>query len=233
VSCDEVRDQLAEHLLGTLEPATDAGIRLHLRGCASCRAEMSALADGVSTLAAAAHDVEPPEDLRDRTLGILHEEWADAATPAVARGARWRTAAVAAALVAAVAWGVVATGQALRFEDAADKYESFLGVLGGEDVRVGAFRPAGSRELEGSVVIYDSRVGQSWVLVLVRAPGWEGTANVTMLAGDRRIEMHPMEFGGGGEASTWLVTGSDLRGFDVVNVWDERGLIASADVEEA
>jgi hypothetical protein len=88
--------------------------------------------------------------------------------------------------------------------------------------------------LQGSVVIYDSRVGQSWVLVLMRAPGWEGTANVTMRAGDdETIDLHPMDFGAGGEASTWLVTASDLRDFDLVNIWDDRGLIASADVEDA
>jgi len=236
VSCDQIREQLAEHLLGTLEPSADVEVRLHLRGCASCRGDMAALAEGVSTFAAAAHDVEPPEDLRDRTLGVLHEEWAEGADAGAAvrrRASRWRAAAAAVALVAAVAWGAVATWQAVRFGEAADKYESFLGVLGGEDVRVGEFRAAGRQELQGSVVVYDSRVGQSWVLVLMRAPGWEGTANVTMLAGDRRIELRPMEFGAGGEASTWLVTGSDLRGFDEVNVWDERGLIASADVEHA
>ncbi|MGZ8605446.1 MAG: zf-HC2 domain-containing protein [Actinomycetota bacterium] len=235
--CDEVHEQLAEHLLGTLEPGTDADVRLHLRGCASCRVEMTALAEGVSTLAAAAHDVDPPPELRDRVLTVLGEEWAEAGEPTAAPGRsawRWRTAAAAAALVAAIAWGVVATGQALRFESAADKYETFLGVLGGEDVRVGEFRAAGSQALQGSVVIYDSRVGQSWVLVLMRAPGWEGTANVTMRAGDEEtIDLHPMEFGAGGEASTWLVTASDLRDFDLVNVWDDRGLIASADVEDA
>lgn len=236
MTCDEVREQLAEHLLGTLEPSVDAEVRLHLRGCAPCRRDLAALAEGVSTLAAAAHDIEPPPELRDRTLAVIDEEWAEAPNADATgrrRASRWRAAVAAAALVAAVAWGAIATGQAIRFQDAADKYESFLGVLGGEAVRVGEFRAAGRQELQGSVVIYDSRVGQSWVLVLMRAPGWEGTANVTMLAGERRIDLHPMEFGAGGEASTWLVTASDLRGFDEVNVWDDRGLLASADVEHS
>ena len=39
-----------------------------------------------------------------------------------------------------------------------------------------------------------------------------------------------MEFGAGGEASTWLVTAADLTGYDRVNIWDASGLIASADV---
>jgi hypothetical protein len=103
-------------------------------------------------------------------------------------------------------------------------------VLGGSDVRVGELHAVGSQELEGSVVIYDSKVGQSWVLVLVRAPGREGTANVTMTSGERTIDLHPLEFGPGGEAATWLVTASDLSGFDRVSIWSDEGPIASSDV---
>jgi hypothetical protein len=195
---------------------------------------MVALADGVSTFAAAAHDVEPPEELRDRVLGVLEEEWA--ATPGTAPGRRgawaWR-AAVAAALVAALAWGAVTTMRASDLQEAADKYEAFLGVLGGEDVRVGELRAEGSQELHGSVVIYDSKVGQSWVLVLVRAPGREGEANVTMVDGDRKIDLHPVEFDPGGEGSTWLVTPWDLTGFERVNLWNDDGLIASATMRRA
>ncbi len=166
---------------------------------------------------------------------MIDEEWAPGGSRDGARSSRtwiWRAAA-AVALVAALSWGAIATGRASHFEEAAAKYDTLLGVLGGEDVRVGELRSAGSQELRGSAVIYDSKVGQSWVLVLVRAPGWEGTANVTMVAGDRTIDLHPMEFGPGGEASTWLVTATDLSGFDRVNVWDDDGLIASADIERS
>ena len=233
MKCEEVRDQLAEHLLGTLEERDDAEVREHLRGCASCRTEMAALADGVSTFAAAAHDVDPPQELHDRVLAILQKEWEEAAPEVEVRRPSpglWRAAAIA-ALVSALAWGGFSTVRAARFEESAEKYEALLGVLGGEDVRVGELRAAGSQELQGSVVIYDSKVGQSWVLVLVRAPGWEGTANVTMVAGGQKtIDLHEMEFGAGGEASTWLVTAADLTGYDRVNIWDASGLIASADV---
>jgi anti-sigma factor RsiW len=235
VTCDEVREQLPEHLLGTLDPATDVAVGAHLRGCTACRRDMVALADGVSTFAAAAHDVDPPEGLRDRVLGVLEEEWA-ATPPGDAphrRGAwAWRAAA-AAALVAALAWGAISTMRASDLQEAADKYEAFLGVLGGEDVRVGELRAEGSQELHGSVVIYDSKVGQSWVLVLVRAPGREGEANVTMVDGDRNIDLHPVEFDPGGEGSTWLVTPWDLTGFERVNLWNDDGLIASAAMRRA
>jgi hypothetical protein len=236
VKCEEVREQLAEHLLGTLDEHVDAEVRDHLRGCSSCRGEMAALAEGVGTFAAAAHDVDPPEEVRDRVLAVLQEEWAEREPVAVASRRPpwiWRAAAIA-ALVAAIAWGGFSTLHASHLEESAEKYETLLGVLGGEDVRVGELRAAGSQELQGSVVIYDSKVGQSWVLVLVRAPGLEGTANVTMLTnGDNTIDLHEMEFGAGGEASTWLVTASDLTGYEKVNVWNADGLIASADVRRA
>lgn len=236
MTCEEVRELLAEHLLGTLDEPVDAAVRRHVRGCTSCRAEIRAMAEGVSTFAAAAHDVEPPGELRARVLNVLDEEWAASPTAKETRRRRARLGRVAgiAALAAAIAWGTVATVLAVRFEEAADKYETFLAELGGEDVRVGTLRAVGSQDLQGSVVIYESRTGQSWVLVLSQAPGYVGAVNVTMLAGEtRRIDLHPLEFGPGGEGSTWLVTSSDLTAYDRVNLWDESGLIASAEIERS
>jgi predicted anti-sigma-YlaC factor YlaD len=231
VTCEQVREQLAEHLLGTLDETSDGEVRIHLRGCASCRAELRAMADGVGTFAAAAHDVDPPGDLRQRVLTTLDEEWASAA-PTHDRSGRLGRVAVIAALAAALAWGAVATILASSYEEAADKYEAFLAELGGENVRVGALRAQGSQDLQGSVVIYESNAGQSWALVLFRAPGRQGTVNVTMLAGqDRRIDLRPMDLGPGGEGSTWLVTSSDLASYNRVNLWDENGVLASARIE--
>jgi hypothetical protein len=231
VTCDEVREQLAEHLLGTLEPPVDAEVQRHLRGCAGCRRDMAALAEGVSTLALAAHDVEPPEALRDRTLSTLDDEWIADPAPARGFGARmvWLgRAAVVLALAGALAWGATASSRADRYEVAAHKYASFLEGLGGENVRVGQFASSTTQQFEGSVVMYDSKVEQSWVLVLVRAPGMQGTAHVTLRSADRTIELRPIEFEAGGEASTWFVTSSNLKAFDHVSVWDDTGLIATA-----
>lgn len=236
MKCDDVREQLAEHLLGTLDESADAEVRRHLRGCAACRVEALALGEGVSTFARAAHDIEPPEELRGRVLSVLGEEWSSAPAKALPgrRAKRLGRTAGIAAVAAALAWAGFATVRASRLEEAADKYETFLQALDGEDVRVGELRAAGSQELHGSVVIYDSKKGQSWVLVLVRAPGWEGEANVTLISnGDRTIDMHPLLFDAGGEASTWLVTASSLSAFHRVNVWDDSGLLASAAVEQA
>lgn len=233
MTCEDVRDLLPEHVLGTLEPGVDDGVRRHLRGCGACRAEMAALGEGLGSFARASHDREPPEELRDRVLTVLQEEWSAAAERPRDRRRPVVALLAAAAVVVALAVAGIAAVRADRAELAADKYETFLRVLGGENVRVGELRARDTQSLQGSVVIYDSNVGQSWVLVLCRAPGWTGTAYVTLVSGGgETIDLpHPMEFAEGGEGSAWLVTSSDLHRFERVNVWDDSGVLATATVQ--
>jgi Putative zinc-finger len=238
VTCDEVRDHLGDHLLGTLDEVTDAGVRSHLRSCGACRRETAAMAEGIETFSRAAHDVEPPEPLRDRVLGAIAEEWSET-RPAVSprRPARtWIGAAVAAAaIVASLAWGTSQARTADRYEENATKYEAFLRVLGGRNVRVGEVRPTGQQEIDGSAVVYDSGVEQSWVLVLVRAPGMSGEASVRLSSGSgKTIDMHPLEFSDGGESSSWLVTSANLEPFDRLTITGPSGaVLATAVVESA
>lgn len=225
--CDEVRDQLAEHLLGTLDEPADVQVRRHLRGCSGCRRDMAALAEGMSTFARAAHELEPPGELKERVLSALQGDWADGAAPipAARRPVSWLAwAAVVVLFAGSASWGLWSHNRAARYEASATKYETLLASLGGENVRVATLASQGSQQLEGSAVVYDSKVEQSWVLVLVRAPGLEGRATVTLSTHDgRTIRMHAMEFSASGEASSWLVTSSNLRPFQTVIVRDEFG----------
>src|SRR5207302_442468 len=119
-----------------------------------------------------------------------------------------------------------------HFHGIAAEYQAFLGALGGKDVRVGALHARGTQEVQGSVVMYDSDKGQSWILVLVRAPGESGQAHAMVSSPKRRIELHPLRFDSGGEASTWLVTGSDISRFSHVRIVDAAGaLLASGRAE--
>jgi anti-sigma factor RsiW len=232
VRCEEARPRLAEYLLGRLDEPEAADVRAHLRGCAACRVEMAALDEGLSTYSRAAHDVEPPDALQRRVLTVLEEEWS-------AYGARNRPrrltgwpAWVAALLVLAglVVWGVASNRTADRYEAEAARWTQFLAALGGEDVRVGTLRGVRTNALEGNVVVYDSEAGQSWALVLVRAPGMRGTANVALSVGGRRIWLPELEFDEGGEAHTWLVTKSSLRPFETVTITSGGIVLATADV---
>jgi hypothetical protein len=236
VTCDDVREQLAEHLLGTLDEVTDGRVRSHLRSCGACRRDMAALAEGLDTFSRAAHEVAPPTPLRDRVLGTLADEWTDTAPEAPVRRRRPSIRAVVAsgvavaAVAASLAWGVSEAIVANRYEASASKYAAFLQVLGGKNVRFGRVEGAGAQQIDGSAVLYDSDVEQSWALILVRAPGMSGQASVTLSSSTgRTIEMHPLEFAEGGESSSWLVTSSDLQPFDRVMIRDASGaLVATA-----
>lgn len=238
MTCEGVQERLSEHLLGSMPEVDDAAVRRHLRGCATCRREAAALGDGLTAFALAAHDVAPPDELRDRVLDAVRDDQRDTAPRDRAAGRRSLLPVVAAglalALVASLAWGV---GQARRADHAradAASYTGLLAVLGGKDFRAARLDPAGDRTLEGSVVVYDSHEDQSWVVVFVRAPGESGYATPTLHADDgRTVEVWPLEFDGQGDGAAWLVTSVDLQPFHRLTIAGDDGrLLATADIRE-
>jgi hypothetical protein len=241
VTCDEVRELLPEHLLGTLEGPEDLEVRRHLRGCAGCRTEMTALSEGVEWFARAAHDQQPPDGLHERVLMTLEQEWrdADAQRPDLGR-ARWLgRAAVVVAVAGLLAWSFVQTQRANVASADAASYRRVLSTLGGKEFRVGRIDSRTAHPLDGSVVLYDSHQEQSWGVVLVRAPGVSGTADVTLSsseASDDRttIDVGTLEFQPDGDAATWLVTSSDLSSFDRLTITAEDGtVLATAEIAAA
>ncbi len=226
--CEVVRDQLAEHMLGTVGPQEDLEIRAHLRGCGECRRELDMLEEGLSTFARAAHQAPPPPQLRDRVLAVLDDERADSPAPPARRlkPVLLLQAAAVIALAGALVWGSLATVRATHLSNQAGRYQAFLEALGGRDVRVGTLHARGSQATEGSAILYDSDVGQSWALVLVQAPGMAGQARVVLSSPTgRTIEMHALLFSDEGEASSWLVTPADISGFDRVRVVSADGRV--------
>ena len=87
-------------------------------------------------------------------------------------------------------------------------------------------------------MLYDSHQGQSWGVVLVRAPGVSGEASVTLSTGDgaddMSIDVGSLEFQPDGDAATWLVTSSDLTPYDHLTVTADDGtVLATADIAPA
>ncbi len=84
-------------------------------------------------------------------------------------------------------------------------------------------------------MLYDSHQGQSWGIVLVRAPGVTGEAAVTLTADDgRTIDVGTLKFQTDGDAATWLVTSSDLTPFTHVTITADDGTtLAAADINVA
>jgi hypothetical protein len=240
MTCEQVLDALPDYALGTLSETEAAAVRRHLRGCAACRGDAETLDQGLVMFASVAHEVQPPPELKDRVMAVLEEERAERPSPPARRRprvVRWlAAAAVAVTLAGTVAWGTAQTMSASDANSAlagyrrdAESYHTFLHALGGKDVREARLTPAGTGLVSGTAVLYDSEVGQSWVLVLARAPGMTGKANVTLSAPDGRIiNMIPMTFDVDGDASSWLVTGANIASFNAVRLTAPDGhLIAS------
>ena len=247
MTCDEVRDLLPEHLLGTLEGPEDLEVRRHLRGCAACRDERMKLEEGVSALSRAVHDQEPPSELRDRVLGTLGEEWEETgrvpATSVPSGGAgreRWRAFAAAAALilvVGSIAFGFAQGHRASLATTDAQSYRNLLVALGGKDFRIGELRPAEGSAMRGQVLIYDgdpSGDWSSWAIVFAKVPGYTGSATATLLSSDGESQALPSIEFEEGDGKTWLVTYADLTRFDSLAVTSPTGqVLATAAIEHA
>jgi len=218
VSCDEVRQQLPDFVLGTLSDTEAAAVRRHVRGCAGCRADARSLDEGIALFASAAHEEQPPIELRDRVLATLGEEWRE--TPQAR--ARWRISASWPALAAAIvvlagalALTGVAQSNASRSREDAASYQHFLSALGGKDVRVATLSPVRNISFDGSAILYDSDEGQSWILVLARSPGFDQKLTVEVGAvGGRTIKVpFALQFDSDGDAWTGMVTSADISAF--------------------
>jgi hypothetical protein len=237
--CEEVLIQLPDYALGTLSDVEEEQVRRHLRGCAACRHDAATLDEGLAMFSSAAHAIEPPPELAGRVMAALSDEWNEA-LPDGRRGFRVRPQilAIAAAVIAlagTLAWGVTSHIQLGRYRTDAVAYREFLGALGGKDVRVARLEATGQTVLEGSAVVYDGDEGQSWVLVLVRAPGYSGKLSVTISSpGGRLVKLFPIEIDLDGEGATWLVTSADITRFAVISVATSGGdVLATGTASEA
>jgi hypothetical protein len=225
-----VRQVLPDYVLDALSETEAAGVRRHLRGCASCRAEAGKLDEGLALFAGVAHSEEPPPELEARVMRVLEAEWSDApaqvATRVARRGAslsRRLVLAIAAGVVllaGSLAWGSVNQVRASHLQADAGSLRRFLDTLGGKDVRVGPLSAAPGSHMTGSVVMYDAKPGeQSWVLIIVRSPGYSGMAKVSLLSRTATpIGLHPMEVEGDGDGWTALFTNSDLSPYRNVHI---------------
>lgn len=238
MNCEEVREQLPDQALGTIPELKAAELRRHLRGCGACRAEAASLDQGVRMFSSAAHAVQPPLELKRRVLGALDEEWADAA-PSVApwrdRSSLLRVALAASVvvLVGLLTWALVAQTAASRNAEDASEYRDVLTILGGTEMRAAPLRSS-LEGVEGSVVLYDSSVNQSWVGVFLRAPGYGRPIDLYLVGpGGEEIEF-PFgidEFDERGGGVAWLDTSRDISQFTQVRLVGKDGdLVASARV---
>jgi hypothetical protein len=252
MTCDEDQALLPEHLLGSLDDVQDAAVRRHLRGCAACREERAELEEGLSALARATHDQEPPAELREHILGTLRDEWAEAPEPAAARGepstappsetpsrpAWFNVAAVVVvfAMAGSLLWGFSESRHSNMIAADAQSYRSLLATLGGKEFRIGVLKADGSSGITGQVLVYDgdpSTGWQSWAVVFAKGPAGT-TATPTLIGDGTTRELPALKFSQYGDASAWLVTDADLTGFDRLTITAPDGtVLATASIRPA
>jgi hypothetical protein len=173
-------------------------------------------------------------------MSTLEQEWHDVESlqPKTRRLPWLARAAALVAIAAALGWGLTQTQRANVSVEDAESYRTVLATLGGKEFRVGTLDKRIAHPLDGSVMLYDSHQGQSFGIVLVRAPGLSGTAEVTLSTGDApddmTIDAGRLEFQPDGDAATWLVTSSDLTPYDQLTITADDGtVLATAEIAPA
>jgi anti-sigma-K factor RskA len=211
MTCDDVRAQLPDFVLGSLEEDDEVELRRHLRGCAACRRELDALREGLGVFASTLQRPAPVE-LHDRVMAVLSDEWTEAGAPARSRGHAsrgWRIA-LAASLALAIfigAFGLMQLGRARDATRDATSFRAVLATLGGTGFKVGSLEASSDHPVEGSVVAYESSKDQSFVVVLVRTPILAGDGSLLVSRSDGTTwDPGPIEFDGDGDAAAWWVT---------------------------
>jgi hypothetical protein len=87
--------------------------------------------------------------------------------------------------------------------------------------------PAGSTQVDGNAILYDSDQHQSWGLVLVTAPGYVGDIHVTLVSTTgRTIKLpFPVTVDTDGQGSGWIVTSADISTFRTVRLTASDGTL--------
>jgi len=76
------RDDLAAHLLGSLDASEDEALKLHLSECDRCRQELRWLGPAMEVLPVSVSTVEAPAGLRERIMATVEAEAGEAPAPA-------------------------------------------------------------------------------------------------------------------------------------------------------
>lgn len=237
-TCEHVRAQLPDFVLGSAGDAGEAEVRRHLRGCGACRRDLDALHDGLRVFGSTLERPAPPE-LRDRVMAVLSEEWSDA------DGSRrpaplprvWRVVIAASLALAVLAgtFGLLQLGRAREEARDASSFRTVLATLGGTGFKVGTLEAATATPVEGSVVAYESSKDQSFVVVFVRTPGLTGRGSLLVSRSDGSTwDPGPIEFDGDGDAAVWWVTDRSIEPMTGLTVSAPDGsTLATASLRQA
>jgi anti-sigma-K factor RskA len=112
---DELKDQAAAYVLGSLDAGERGSFEAHLAGCEACAAEVRTFRRVVDALSRAVPQRSPRPELRDRVLGAIGDRsWGPASAGSPRRRAREWPAWLPAAAMVVLALGIAAHAARLQ-----------------------------------------------------------------------------------------------------------------------
>jgi Putative zinc-finger len=175
VTCVEVKEQLPDHVVGSLSAIEGRRIDRHLARCAECRWERAALEEGMMAIAFAQPPVDPPPNLGERIVSRVMA--ARAERPASSSHVRALAAATMAAVLVAVGalgWAMAERGQVnvvkeQQVENVKQLTEA-LQAVGARPYRADLLPARQNKKGFGSVAIYSANRVNDFILVGVVLP---------------------------------------------------------------
>jgi hypothetical protein len=235
MDCREVRDLLAEHVLGTLDEDRAQLVERHVEWCAGCRKEMAELAEGAAVVVTGLSPAEPPAGLEGRVVSAIRD-----AAHRAERRRRPKVALVAAAMagfvaVGALGWAVAMRGRVSELQESANsaaaRARQFEGVLReilieADDGRILSAELVGIGGAAGGGrgILFDSPGGLDWALVITGGlPAENGPYLAYVTVGDRRQRLGRLSPSSPGELAVYRIFSHDVSGAHWVSVRDRTG----------
>jgi anti-sigma factor RsiW len=174
MDCAVIRQDLGEHVVGTLPRDRRQVLEAHLAWCAGCRKEAGELADGAAAAGFLVPAVDPPPELEDRVVIAVQQA---AGRRQRSRGTRTVLAAAAAVALLSGVVAVAMAGRVQRLEDAAvsarqdaeaaaREFQEVLEESGGA-APILAAPLEGSGQAGGRALLFDARRDRDVVVVIV------------------------------------------------------------------
>lgn len=188
--CATVSPRLDEYLDATLPPPDRAEVASHLAGCATCRAELAAIAAIATAARALPRAIEPEEELWGGIAARLTPRPAWRLDLPVRR--RWLQLAAAlvlfvAGFAAARAWGPAPAGGALA-ERRAEYEATSAGLARALTENAGALAPETRLVVERNLTIIDQAIAEAEA-ALAADPGNPSLERMLLARYDQRLSL--------------------------------------------
>jgi anti-sigma-K factor RskA len=159
-------DEIAAHLLGSLDETETRELERHLAGCAECRERLEWLRPAAELLPETVKRMQPPPELRDRVLAEVRAEGSRAAAGAPARRGWLRGTLLrpAVGLAAAAVIGAAIAGYAIGVDGGGDSQQTVPGPpQGGVIANLERTGDGGTLQVAGLRRLGRGRQYQAWV----------------------------------------------------------------------